>query len=316
MLTRGLGTLLAALLTAGPVAGSAARHYTLTDLGTLGGPGATAAYAMNDAGVVVGVSDTGAAPHAFRWRDGVMTDLGVLPGGTRSAAYGINESGVIAGTAYRPTGEPRAVIWRAGLIRDLGLPDSHALAINDSGQVLALTTGPDRVTRRVLWRAGHVTPAGPENDYQATEGDLNNEAYVTMRLRDRPGGPWVAGSQRYGWTRGYGPVGAAADINNQGVMVGAAPDGHGRIRPYRHEGGAVDLGTLGGRNGAATAINDDGVIAGYADTAAGVSRPVLWADGRILDLTRRGVTGVDVIVDLNRPGQMIASAGGRAVFIG
>lgn len=62
-------------------------------------------------------------------------------------------------------------------------------------------------------------------------------------------------------------------------------------------------------------INDRGVIAGYADTAAGVSRPVLWKDGRIIDLTRRGVTGVDVIVDLNRPGQMIAAAGYRAWFI-
>lgn len=295
--------------------GPAARHYTLTDLGTLGGPGVTMAYAMNDAGVVVGVGDTGAAPHAFQWRDGVMTDLGTLRGGTRSAAYGVNESGVITGTAYRPTGEPRAVIWRAGTITDLGLPDSHGLAINDGGQVLALTTGSDGVTRRVLWHTGQVTAAGPENDYQATEGDLNNQGYVTMRFRDRPGGPWVAGSQRYGTTRGYGPVGAAADINNQGVMVGSAPDRHGRMRPYRHDGGPGDLGTLGGRNGAATVINDRGVIAGYADTAAGISRPVLWTGGRIIDLTRRGVTGVDVIVDLNRSGQMIASAGCRAVFI-
>ncbi|HET6534064.1 MAG TPA: hypothetical protein VFH03_26080 [Actinoplanes sp.] len=315
MLTRGVSTLLAAVLAGGPVAGPPAGQYTMTDLGTLGGPGATAAYAMNDAGVVVGISDTGAAPHAFRWRDGVMTDLGTLPGGTRSAAYGINGSGVIAGTAYRPTGEPRAVIWRAGQIRDLGLPDSHGLAINDSGQVLALTTGRDGVTRRVLWQTGQVTPVGPENDHQATEGDLNNQASVTMRFRDRPGGPWVAGSQRYGSARGYGPAGTATDINNHDVMVGSAPDRHGRVRPVHYDGGHGDLGTLGGPNGAATVINDRGVIAGYADTAAGISRPVLWADGRIIDLTRRGVTGIDAIIDLNRPGQMIASAGYRAVFI-
>ena len=67
---------------------------------------------MNDSGVVVGTGDTGSGRHAFRWHGGVMTDLGTLPGASRSEAYGINENGVVAGTSYRPTGEPRAVIWR------------------------------------------------------------------------------------------------------------------------------------------------------------------------------------------------------------
>jgi probable HAF family extracellular repeat protein len=328
------------------------RRYTVTDLGSLGGSGGTAAggwtlpHAMNDAGLVVGAADTGSGVHAFAWHAGRLADLGTLPGGRDSAAYGVDEAGVVAGTAETAGGESRAVLWRPAVrgiaatgrwrIRDLGLPRSRALAINDRGQVLALTTGADGVTRRVLWQQGAVTVLGREDEHSAAEGDLTNAGAITVRVRGTATGAWRAGIQWYGRMRGSAVTGAAADVNHHGVMVGAAGTRSG-VRPFvwRAGGpaspgtpspgtpspgtpslGTLSLGTLGGRDGAATVINDRGVVAGHADTPAGQSRPVLWRDGRAVDLTRRGVRGVDAIVDLNNAGQMIATDGYRALFIG
>ena len=70
--------LLALIVSSGPA--TAVTHYTVTDLGTLGG-NSTTAYAVNASGKVVGYATTlDGDTHAFLWENGVMQDLGTFGG--------------------------------------------------------------------------------------------------------------------------------------------------------------------------------------------------------------------------------------------
>lgn len=123
----------------------------MRDLGTLGGTlGVVGALnnsgsggALNDRGQVIGTSNLAGdlTHHAFRWERGVMRDLGTL-GGPNSEAYWMNENGAVVGRADVPgdSGNHHAVVWKDGLIADLGVPEgqpcSTAYSINVKGQVL------------------------------------------------------------------------------------------------------------------------------------------------------------------------------------
>ncbi|MEU8233041.1 hypothetical protein AB0C12_25975 [Actinoplanes sp. NPDC048967] len=316
-------TLLAAVLTAtiattasATPATAAPRQYTVTDLGTLGGL-STEVYDLNDKGVAVGRSLTADGElHAFSWRNGKLTDLPTLPGGHYAEAHGINENGTIAGTALNAAGEYRAVTWHRGRITDLGQGRSIGWDINDKGQVLVSRvdeTGAQ--TSRLIWHNGTVTELGPENNTARTTGKINNQAKVLMMFDNT-----YLGFQQYGSTSGFGPIATPGsnypnDINNSGIIAGYSTDELGRTRPVTYPLGPVELGTLGGPDGNATAVNDKGVFAGVAQTADGTSRPVLWRNRQIIDLTTRGLTGNEMPVGINNRGQMIATIDFRAAFI-
>jgi probable HAF family extracellular repeat protein len=109
--------------------------------------GFSEAYAINDAGPVVGWSDRPDGYwHAFVTVNGVMTDLGTL-GGDYSEAKAINDAGQVVGEAETASGEYHVFVTIDGVMTDLNTlldPADAAVwtlttanAINDSGQIAA-----------------------------------------------------------------------------------------------------------------------------------------------------------------------------------
>lgn len=120
----------------------------IQDLGVLPPPynKSSKAFAINNAGHVVGYSSGPSALRAFLWTPGGgMEDLGALPGGSNSRALYINQAGNVVGGADNTLG-PRAFLWtRKDGMRDLnnliavsGLTLVQALSINDLGQIVAV----------------------------------------------------------------------------------------------------------------------------------------------------------------------------------
>ena len=75
-----------------------ARHYVVTDLGTLPGGASSRATDINDKGQVVGYSQAAGREYSrFLDRKAGMKDLGVLPDGIASGASAISIRRMVAG---------------------------------------------------------------------------------------------------------------------------------------------------------------------------------------------------------------------------
>jgi probable HAF family extracellular repeat protein len=120
------------------ITGSGEWHATIwensvaRDLGTLGGTPDSTAYAVNNAGLVVGNS----AGHGFVWIHGIMIDLNalILPGlgWELYGAYGINELGQIVGYGYL-NGESHAFLLSPTGYNTAPVPEPSTLLLLGSG---------------------------------------------------------------------------------------------------------------------------------------------------------------------------------------
>jgi probable HAF family extracellular repeat protein len=236
------------------------QNGVMRDLGTLGGPDASASF-VNDHGQVAGFSYTNSfastncpwslttAP--FLWEDGKMIDLGTL-GGTCGYSNWLNERGQVVGQsnlAGDVTAHP--FLWtKSEGMKDLGTLGGafgYANWANDAGEVVGVaTTVGDKSIHAFLWKDGAMT-------------DLE--------------------------TVGSDPSSEAKSINSRGQIVGASfdlstanVDLHGFL--WEDGGPIMDLNALVSPGSGVTItnafdINERGEIAGNGFLVNGDTRAVL-----------------------------------------
>jgi len=188
---------------------------TVRDLGTLGGPNATAV-ALNDWGQVTGSADVDAAgtlSHAYRWsRQTGMVDLSGRGRGASSGNDINNRGQVTRGAVFGRAANTyqHAFLWspQTGMV-DIGTVDwsAHGDVINDAGTVAGTTGGNSvnafRWTRRDGMRV--ITAMGNEFDIAT---DINAAGHIV-------GGTGITTSlppHAYLWTPREGLIDLGAGI--------------------------------------------------------------------------------------------------------
>ena len=253
-------------------------HSKAKHLGVFPGGDYSSANAINDAGEVAGVSNTGTAILPFVWSDkGGLQRVPLLAGDNCGEAVAINKYGHVVSNSSGPTG-CRAVLWtRKTGPRDLGtLPGgsySRAHDLNDSDEVAGVAASPAG-DRAVLW-----TKSGDARDLGTLPGDLTSEAMA---------------------------------INNAGDVVGYSKGPSGmRAFLWTKGGGMQELGILpGGNSSRALAINDSGTVVGSSDSASGGHAFVWEKQTGIVDLNEAGSGALGIVLveahAINRKGEILA----------
>jgi probable HAF family extracellular repeat protein len=260
--------------------------YFLTEIGHLpGGEWRSEAFGINNAGAVVGTSDTATlGERPFIWSSATgMQDLGQLSGGAgQGDARSINDAGAVTGhSSVRP------YLWTQTegmqpLTEQTNIWGSYGVGINKHGHIAV--NSDDRTTgwRGLLW-----TPEGGMTDIGSLPGgrtrtiprgindagqivgtsDVSRTGYHAFRWEQS------VGMRDLGDLPGGSDYSDALGINSSGHVVGwsFAADGQ-RAFAWTPETGMRDLGVLDGRSGSiGRSINAQGHVVGESD-----GRAFLW----------------------------------------
>lgn len=268
------------------------------ELAALPGFSDSFAYAINDAGTVVGsASNSGGPPfRAVKWdRDGRVTQLALPADSQNSTVAGINNDGIIAGavdTEASPANVWRPVRWdRDGRLTTLeslpGSTSSLADDINDVGEVMGLAQMPDG-PHVVRWDAqGQVTSLPYLPDHTLGElGSINDEGTVTATTCLTVGGCRAVRWGREGRVEDLGTLpgydgSAVLGMNNHGVVIGRSwkNDGYTNTPARWNPVGviaALPLPPSEYTEGLPTAVNDLDLVVGYVSRTDGLGRAAMW----------------------------------------
>jgi probable HAF family extracellular repeat protein len=271
--------------------------YTITDLGTLGGPSSHAS-GLSPSGLVTGDALTAeGARHAFLWDPaGGMRDLGTL-GGDRSFGFAVNDAGQVAGYSDT-TNDPlsfHAFLYDGLALNDLGTfggPTSAAYGINGSGQVVGYADNIAPRNRAFFYDGVTLYPLGTLGGRYSRARAITDAGLVAGDSGVRPAANVPHHAFLWDPVRGLRDIGSLGGdllntygINAGGQVVGDAQNaGSAVYHAFLYDGVMMlDLGTLGGDSSHAYGINDVGLLVGSADTAGGRQHAFLY-DGTLNDL--------------------------------
>jgi len=267
-------------------------RFKIFDVGTLGGPEASAA-SINSSNTVVGFSNHDHLFGEFRAfmqpQNGTMVDMGGITETGASMATRINNVGISSGSAVDALDRSHAVIFMSGAVFDLGLLhkdwlESNANAINDKNHVVGNALSTKDYMQHAFIMKGERRPVMLATPGSSANGINNHDEFVgavfiMATLFDH-------GEQIPLGTLG-GSFSEASDINDARQVTGwaAIPMDQG-IHAFRWRDGAMaDLGTLGGEQSRGDAIAANGDIVGWSHThGLGGKHAVLVQGDTMFDL--------------------------------
>jgi probable HAF family extracellular repeat protein len=254
------------------------REGQLKSLCGLPGYSGSAANAVNDYGIAVGVS-------CFPGKNVIMTncratefdssgahDLGLLQGTGSAVANAINSKGEVVGWASVSEGKAEAVVFRSGTARGLG--GGVATAINDSGTIVGYTES--NTTAVFYTHTGTISMGTLGGPYSQASAINDNGAVVGLSaLNELHNGSYVEHPFLYDHNRMVdlglpkgGFFGGAASINRWGDVVGQYSSSGTDDHAFLYTNGVMrDLNSLLPINSGwvlsrADHISDNGVIVG------------------------------------------------------
>lgn len=317
--------------------------YRIDAVPSLVSGGTSAAFAINDDGVVAGSSQTSSSVvHAIRWSPGSKPlDLGALSSGNASSATGINKGLAVVGGANVTSVASHAFLYvDPGPMKDIGHLDLGGLSpttqnitaggINDAGLIAG--TSPLQLgaptysafTRAFVWKAGTMTDLGSLGGSNSMASAINQSGNITGSTSTP-----TAAEHAYLWNGAtmtdIGVCAGAASsrgraINAAGHIAGwcffpqvnGYPNGHPAMRDaflWTPLGGMRDLGPLGNRRAEVFGIGSDDTVIGSMVSSTGAHLAFIApAGGPLVDLNTLVASGSGWVLNearaINAKGQI------------
>jgi probable HAF family extracellular repeat protein len=273
----------------------AQHHYSIIDIGTLGGPfPQSEGFDINESGEVAGTSyvNGDGTPHAVLF-DANLNDLGTL-GGSWSTAEGISNNGYIAGNSYMLGNMTQhAFRFFDGVMEDLGTLGrtySYGYGVNSMGHVTGYVVIPDQRaffydgTTMHLLADGEIPSWGTDiNELDQIAGYAQTSAGIFAYFYD--GMIHILGAL----PGGSNSEGMA--LNDHGHVVGYSNTTNDYYHAFLHDGVSMqDLGTLGGNESFAKDINNLDQVVGLSQVPNGAGRAFLYS-------TETGMVDLNTLID-------------------